>query len=155
VDTDEFQPLDPRVRTVWLLGEALPFALLGLIGGTVVAIAGIPGLGAALAAMMLSVASAVALMVSARYRRWRWAAQPDSLELRHGVIRRTESSVPFRRLQQIDIVQGPIERMLGIATFVLRTAAATSDGRIPGIPLVSAETIRATLLRRAGRDDAV
>ncbi len=155
METAEFQPLDPRVRTVWLLGEALPFAVLGLVGGLVVAFAGIPALGVALAAMLLSVAAVASLMVSARYRRWQWAARPESLELRHGVIRRVESSVPFGRLQQIDIVQGPIERMLGIATFVIRTAAATSDGRIPGIPLTSAETIRATLLRRAGRDDAV
>ncbi len=143
------------MRTVWLVGEALPFALLGLIGGVVVAFAGIPNLGIALAAMLLAVAAAVAFLVSARYQRWRWAALPESLELRHGIVRRTESSVPFHRLQQIDIVQGPIERALGIATFVIRTAAATSDGRIPGIPLASAESIRATLLHQAGRDDAV
>lgn len=149
------QLLDPRVRTVWLVGQALPLAVLGVIGGVAIAITGIPPLGFFVAVACLALAAGAAFFVDARFRRWSWWMTAESLELRHGVIRRTESSVPFRRIQQIDIVQGPIERWLGIATLKIRTASAFSDGTIPGIPLEGAEAVRATLLRRAGRDDAV
>lgn len=152
---DGFEALDPRVRTVWLVGQALPLAAFGVVGGVALALADVPTLAAAIAAVGVVGAAVVAVLVRARYRRWRWAAAADSLELRHGIITRVESSVPFHRIQQIDIVQGPIERVLGIATLVIRTAAATSDGQIPGIPLASAESVRAALLHRAGRDDAV
>jgi membrane protein YdbS with pleckstrin-like domain len=149
------QRLDARIRTVWLLGQALPIAVLGVIGGLAIAATGIPPLGLLVAVACLALAAGVAVFVDARFRRWSWWMTAESLELRHGVIRRTESSVPFRRIQQIDIVQGPIERWLDIATLAIRTAAATSDGTIPGIPLEDAEGVRAKLLTRAGRDDAV
>lgn len=155
MEPTDFQTLDPRVRTLWLLGQAVPFGVAGLIGAGVLVATDLPLLGLACGVVGIAAMLVMALLVAARYRRWQWSARRHSLELRHGVVRRTESSVPFPRLQQIDIVQGPLERWLGIASLVVRTAAATSDSRIPGIPLEAAERVRASLLERAGNDDAV
>jgi membrane protein YdbS with pleckstrin-like domain len=151
-----FQELDPRVRVLWTIGSAGSVLLvavvatvtLAILGSTAALVGSIAGAGAALAL------GAVAWARLA-WKRWRWAAGSHALELRHGVVILRESLVPYHRLQQIDVVRGPLERLLGLATLTLRTAAATSDARIPGIDAVSADEVRRLLLERAGRDDAV
>lgn len=89
------------------------------------------------------------------YRYWSWVTTEDAVEIRHGVINRHVSVVPYHRIQQIDIDRDPIERMLGIATLVLRSAAATTDAKIPGIALDDCDAFRRALLARTGSDDAV
>ena len=150
------QQLDPRVRVLWTIGSSGPVLLLALVGTVALAISG------AVAALVLATAglgAALALGAAAwarlAWRRWQWAAGSQALELRHGVVIARESVVPYHRLQQIDVVRGPVERLLGLATLTLRTAAATSDATIPGIDSESVEDVRRILLERAGRDDAV
>ena len=41
-------------------------------------------------------------------------------------------------MQFLDVTAGPIDRWFGLATVQLHTAAATSDARIPGLPLAEA-----------------
>ena len=147
--------LDPRVRTVWALGSLVPAALVAAAG----VVAGLLTDTTALvvAGVALGVALAVAGTVGAglAWRRWRWSAWPDALELRHGVIVQHASLVPYHRIQQIDVERGPLERALGLAHLVLRTASATSDASLPGIPAEDADDLRRHLLARAGIDDAV
>lgn len=151
-----FQRLDPRVRVLWTIGSAGPVLLLAVVVTVVLAIRGVVGLlvGASAAAGVALALGAVAWARLA-WTRWRWAAGPRALELHHGVVIVRESVVPYHRLQQIDVVRGPLERLLGLATLTMRTAAATSDARIPGIDAASADEVRRILLERAGRDDAV
>jgi len=102
-------------------------------------------------------AGVIASIVWARlaWAHWSWSVFDDALELRHGVVSRSASLVPFHRIQQIDLHRDPIERALGLSTLVLRTAAATSDAKLPGIDAEHAEGLRRRLLARAGLDDAV
>ncbi len=150
----DYQALDPRVRTVWLVGGVGSLFVAGVAGAAALAFLDAAPVGLLLLVGCVVVAGASAALIELRFRRWRWAAGDGALELRHGVVRRVHSSVPYHRIQQIDVAQGPIEQWLGLATLVLRTAAATSDGAIPGIPFESADELRKNLLRRAGRDDA-
>ena len=148
--------LDPRVRKVWGAGAALATLLPGLAGTIVLAGVGAPGalIGVAVVATVVLLIGAVTwsqLAVS----RWWWRAWPDALELHHGVAVVHESLVPYHRIQQIDVVRDPLERLLGLATLVLRTAAATTDAKVPGIPVEDAESVRQALLERAHVDDAV
>jgi len=41
--------------------------------------------------------------------------------------------VPYGRMQLVDVTAGAIERIFGLATIKLHTAAATTDARIPGL----------------------
>jgi len=91
--------------------------------------------------------------VAAAYRSWRYRFGPDALHLEHGVFWRASSSMPYHRLQQVDVAQGPVERWLGMATVQLRSAAATTDAVIPGIAADDVDRIRQLLLQRAGGDD--
>lgn len=147
--------LDPRQRTVWVVaGVTKPLVL-----GAVCLAAGIAGGDRWLlwAGVGVGVAGSVLATVWAwlRWRSWRWSAWPDALEVRHGVLYQNASLVPYHRIQQIDVARGPLERLLGLSCLVLRTASATSDGMIPGIPAERADELRRLLLERAGLDDAV
>jgi membrane protein YdbS with pleckstrin-like domain len=93
--------------------------------------------------------------VRAAYRRWRFQFDDDHLELRYGVLWRRTSSLPYHRLQQVDEAQGPLERWLGMARVQLRSAAATTDASIPGIPAGDVAEIRRLLMQSAGRSDGI
>lgn len=89
------------------------------------------------------------------HRRWSYRLGADALEIRRGVLVHRQSSVPYRRVQQVDLSRGPLDRLLGLTSADLTTAAATTDGSIPGLAPSDAEHFRRRVLERAGRDDAV
>jgi membrane protein YdbS with pleckstrin-like domain len=149
------QRLHPRTRIRWAVTPAIVFAVVGIVALVVglqrdrtwlVAVGVAVGLGG----VLYSVAWA-----RLEWSRWSWTVFDDALELRHGVVNRSASLVPFHRIQQIDLHRDPVERALGLSTLVLRTAAATSDAKLPGIDAERAEGLRHRLLARAGLDDAV
>jgi membrane protein YdbS with pleckstrin-like domain len=91
----------------------------------------------------------------ARYRRWRYELAEDALELRHGIVERVHSAIPYYRVQYVDVTQGPLERAVGLAKLKVHTAAASSDATIPGIAAGDAESLRQVILARTGAGDAV
>jgi membrane protein YdbS with pleckstrin-like domain len=91
----------------------------------------------------------VQLYPPARYRRWRWRLGELALELRRGVVVRRSDAVPYFRIQQIDVEQGPLDRLLGLSTLQVTTAAASGSVQLPGLPADDAPRIRHELLTRA------
>ena len=89
------------------------------------------------------------------YRYWAYAVDEGALLLRHGVVFRSESAIPYFRVQHVDIERGPIERACGLSRLVVRTASATTDATIPGLSERDAVELRGLILERAGRGDAV
>jgi len=153
--------LDRRIVVVWTVQTAAFFLVLAAIVlvvdvGSRLAGAdppGPPGLAAGLVAL------AGGLLAwwypRADYRHWRYEVAEDALELRHGVLRRVHSAIPYFRVQHIDVTQGPVERMVGLSRLVVHTASAGTDATIPGIAAGDAEGLRRLILARAGTGDAV
>lgn len=77
-----------------------------------------------------------------RYRSWGYAERAEDLVVRRGLLFRRLSVVPYGRMQFIDVTAGPVDRLLGIATVQLHTAAAATDARIPGLLQRDAEELR-------------
>jgi membrane protein YdbS with pleckstrin-like domain len=75
-------------------------------------------------------------------RSWGYAERADDLLVRHGLLYRRLSIVPYGRMQFVDVTAGPLERMFGLATVQLHTAAAASDAKIPGLPPAEATRLR-------------
>ena len=111
--------------------------------------------------LVVSLALVVAAAVVAwwwpgvRYRHWRYRLGPDALELSYGPIVRTESVIPYFRVQHVDTSQGPIERRLRLANLEVHTASAATDATLPGLAVGDADEIRRRVLERAGAGDAV
>ena len=144
------ESLHPRIRLLWALRAVLVAAGLGAVlvavdrlafplGTTLVA-------GVAVVAAVLGVVHAVL-----RYRVWRFEVGDDSLYLVRGVLTRTDTSVPFVRVQHVDTRRGPLERAAGLSSVVVYTAGSRgADITIPGL-----RPARATDLRERLRDLAV
>jgi uncharacterized protein len=100
--------------------------------------------GLALGAVWLVVALAVvrSVLIVRAVRSWGYAERPEDLLVRHGVLIRRLSIVPYARMQFVDVTAGPLQRAFGLATVVLHTAAAASDARIPGLPGPEAARLR-------------
>ena len=77
-----------------------------------------------------------------RVRAWAYRERGDDLLVQRGVMISRLSVVPYGRMQFIDVVAGPLERLFGLATVRMHTAAAASDARIPGLEQAEAARLR-------------
>ncbi|MBV9292339.1 MAG: PH domain-containing protein [Frankiales bacterium] len=93
-------------------------------------------------AVGLVVTAVVLFMLRRRYTAWGYAERGDDLLVRRGVMLRRLSVVPYGRMQFIDVTAGPVDRIFGLATVQLHTAAAATDARIPGLQTDEAERLR-------------
>jgi hypothetical protein len=73
---------------------------------------------------------------------WGYAERERDLLVRHGLLIRRLSIVPYARMQFVDVTAGPLERAFGLATVQLHTASAASDARVPGLPPAEAARLR-------------
>ena len=81
-------------------------------------------------------------LMGRRVKAWGYSEREDDLIVRRGVMFRRVSVIPYGRMQFVDVTAGPFERLMGLATVQLHTAAAASDARIPGLPANEAERLR-------------
>jgi hypothetical protein len=101
------------------------------------------GLWRVLAIAAVLVAGVVAgFVVQRRFNAWGYAERADDLLVKRGVLFSRLSVVPYGRMQFIDVTASPFERIFGIATVRMHTAAAASDARIPGLVKAEAERLR-------------
>ena len=85
-----------------------------------------------------------------RTRALGYALESNHLMARRGIVFRSMSSMPYGRIQYVDVDSGPLERMCGVARLTVRTAGTTTGTMVLfGIPLNVAEELRAHLVRRA------
>ena len=73
---------------------------------------------------------------------WGYAERERDLLVRRGLLIRRLSIVPYARMQFVDVTAGSLERLFGLATVQLHTAAAASDARVPGLPPEEASRLR-------------
>jgi hypothetical protein len=90
-----------------------------------------------------------------RVRSIGYALRQDDLLFRRGILFQRFVSVPYGRMQLVDINRGPLARWLGLSELKFVTAAAATGVVIPGLPEADAEELRDTLValaesRRAG-----
>ncbi|MFD0821567.1 PH domain-containing protein, partial [Micromonospora zhanjiangensis] len=137
-------PLEPWPATVrwqavstdliWVELLRLAGVLLVLLGGAGVAwaLTGYGLFGLVLGLGVLFGGWRVWVIVRA-VRAWGYAERDHDLLVRHGLLVRRLSIVPYARMQFVDVSAGPLERAFDLATVQLHTAAAASDARVPGL----------------------
>lgn len=71
---------------------------------------------------------------TARYNARGYQISRDRLRVVRGIMWRSDTIVPFGRVQHIDVDQGPVERALDIATMTLHTAGShNASVSLPGL----------------------
>ena len=152
--------LDPKVKIVWRINDAIwltlmflcvfvPFAVVAA-GGEQVAV-----VGAVITLVVYALALVLWLVVlpPIRFSRWRYELSDDYLDIARGIVWRKRFVIPFIRVQNTDTRQGPILRMFGLASVTVATAAGEHE--IPGLAFDVAEQLRdrAAELARLARED--
>ena len=157
------EKLNPRIKAVWRISDALMLTAAWLILVSPGAIALLVDASEAYWAepyvLACTVLYAVLLIVflfavtPLRYIRWHYELRPDFLELKYGIIWRKHIVVPFIRVQNTDTKQGPILRAFGLASVTVSTAAGSME--IPGLLTAQADDVRdrAAEFARLARED--
>ncbi len=109
----------------------------------------------ALPALVLVIMITVTAFVPRRVRAIGYQLRADDLLFRRGLLFQRFVSVPYGRMQLVDINRGPLARALGLSDLHFVTAAASSGVAIPGLTVEDAEKLRDHLVevaetRRAG-----
>lgn len=126
------------IGSIFLLGFFIfSWPLIGLIGlaaeGTISIVWSI---------VFLIFATAVIFLIplpwaQLSYKNFRYQIGDDTIVIERGVIWKRHVSIPFQRIQNVDIIRGPVARMLGLSDLQIQTAGmsgvAVVEGRIPGI----------------------
>jgi membrane protein YdbS with pleckstrin-like domain len=141
-----WRPVSPRLRTARLTVLAAVVAPV-LVVAVLVAVLAWTWAWVAVG-MVVIAAGAVARVVTRQVSAITWAEAPEELVVRRGRLYRSMVSVPYGRLQYVDVQSGPLARRLGMATVELHTASPASGGRIPGLPTAEAEALRERLAAR-------
>ncbi len=148
-------PLERRVLLLWRIRAGASVGLAALVVGAIVGVAVTVWAGVAATVVVLGVMGGAAWWWTALvWRAWRFEIGAHALHLRHGVVTRRASTIPFHRVQHIDLEAGPLERRLRLTTLILRTASASSDSQVPGIDAEDAVALRARILDLVGTGDA-
>lgn len=139
-DTVVWRPVSRKLIVVELIQFAFGLAFLGLA----VLIADLFGwpYTAVTSWVLLAYALLRGIAIVRAVLVWGYAERERDLLVRHGLLIRRLSIVPYARMQFVDVTAGPIERAFGLATVQLHTAAAASDARIPGLPPAEAARLR-------------
>lgn len=142
-----------------------PLYLAKGLGGSVRGIAGLyAGLGylvisgewelAIFAAIAFAVFGAVAAIIY--WRRFEYRVGQNEIRIDSGILNRRHRSIPFERIQDADISQGPLDRLLGIAQVKFETGGGSAgpnaeEGVLKAITLRRAHELRELIrARRAG-----
>ena len=78
------------------------------------------------------------------YRRFRFRITNESIAVKAGILRITQTDVRWERVRAVNLERGPIERIFGLAQISLDTAgSAAAEVQVPAIKLQLAELLRA------------
>jgi uncharacterized protein len=141
VEPEEWRTPSRQLLTLRRLEVGVPALLLATALVVVGALAG-SDVAFVFAGVCLGVGALVWSFVHRRYNSWGYAERADDLLVRRGVMFARLSVVPYGRMQFIDVTAGPLERIFGLATVRLHTAAAATDARIPGLAQAEAARLR-------------
>ena len=125
------------------LGAAIKGAWGAVLGGLFFVAQGRAWIAAVLfgAVLLLSLGSIVA-----RYLSFSFRVEEDEIDLASGILSRNQRSIPFDRIQDVNIEQGILHRIVGLARVKLETGASAAsneeDGVIDSIALARADDLR-------------
>ena len=90
------------------------------------------------------------------YRFYRYELRGDGFRKEHGVIYKKYVSIPYARIQNVDIHRGILARLLGLSDLNIQTAGSSyggriknAEGRLPGLSKEIAEQLRDELISKA------
>ena len=156
--SEGLDPVDPAYGHVLRITTALNMLPLA-IGATVFDLLVMPQIGGPTGlvsvAAWLFAAIAIVTFPARRVSRWGYKIGEGQLRVARGWLFRTDTIVPFVRVQHIDVGQGPVERWFGLSHLVVHTSGThNSTVTLPGLHADLAAAMRETIRRHIQTDFA-
>ena len=150
-----WQLLPPRARTLFMLTDALVFAVIAAFASSIVSQAADLGSPWQFAVLGLAAGALVGVVTGTRrQRRTQWLLDGDGFALARGHWWRRETRIPASRVQHLDLKHGPLERRWKLATLVIHTAGSKMSAvSVSGLDAADAERLRDRLGRQLDHDD--
>ncbi len=89
------------------------------------------------------------------YHFYKFELTDGEYKAERGIIWKRYISIPYGRIQNVDIYRGLLSRMLGLSDLDIQTAgyssaaSGASEGKLPGLGTQEAEEVRAVLIEKA------
>ena len=137
-----FKPISMKLITVRILGLLVWTVVLALAIGV---FAGAMMFTQGVSWFWLLEIVPIGLLV---WQAWGFAESERDLFLRRGIMFKKMWAIPYGRMQFVDVQQGPIDRIFGIAQVSMKTASMESAASIPGLDRDEADRLRKILTAR-------
>lgn len=158
IDDDRLRPVEQAYVHVLRIGWATLLIPLLIIAAVldVQALIQKTGFGGFATGLMTTlVLLAIFVTAPRQHARMAYALGGDYLRVVRGFLFFTDTVVPFVRVQHIDVGQGPVERIFGLARVVVHTAGThNSIVTLPGLSRADADMMRETIRRHIVTDFA-
>jgi putative membrane protein len=146
-EPSKLHPLSILYRTVRQLGRISFIVFIFFFGGT--------GATDEFSALVIGgfavVVGFVAVLIwqVAYYQRFEYEITGDTFDIRSGVISRRNREIPLRRVQNVDVTENVIHRLLGIARVNIETAGGnSSEANLRYVDVERAKEIQRDVRRR-------
>ncbi len=155
-ESDGLTRVDPGYRWVLTIRSALiGLALLVGAGAADFALSQATAMpqGTVVGPVALVVLYLISALPGRRWRRLGYDMSEDRLRVARGFMWRTDTIVPFGRIQHIDVDQGLLDRGFDLATLVLHTAGThNSTVSLPGLSETNAAAMREAIRAHIKRE---
>jgi membrane protein YdbS with pleckstrin-like domain len=154
LNVGDWRRVSPKYVVVVIVGTIVGGVVAAAIATFLWLVAGVTLAWIALGVIVI--VTVISLVIAPRRARSiGYLEREDDLLFRRGIMFQRFVSVPYGRMQLIDITRGPVGRILGLADLKFVTAAASTGVVIPGLPDADAAELRDRLVelaesRRAG-----
>lgn len=152
-DDSALTPLSPRYRNLLRVQGGL--ASLPLVIGALVleAAADAVPTGVFIGPVLLVAAYLIARAPLRRFSARGFQMGADRLRVVRGLWMRSDTVVPFGRIQHIDVTRGPLERVFCLSTLVVHTAGThNASVALPGLAAADAAAMREAIRTHIRRD---
>lgn len=138
-------------KTLWFIGWAITF-VLGLALWVILQ-ATITKLIFSLCVVgWLILMVPILLWIPAFYRSLEYIIDSDAVKMKKGVFWRKRITVPYPKITNVDVTQGPVQRMLNIGTIHVQTAGAGStqgaQAELTLLGVMDLEGLKDTIMER-------
>ncbi len=140
-----------RLHPLSLVMKVISFVPQLLFGSIAAMVSIDDNMGRLFVGLALLVATCIfAVIAWLRWRKFTYEIAPNEVRIQSGIISKNNRSIPYERIQDVNIEQKLIARLLGLATVKLETGSAGNgdDGELNAVKLARAEELRDTIKAR-------
>lgn len=145
----KLHPNHLKMTRVVIALYAVPF----VIGAIVLELMRVAFFGVFIVPALLLFAILILRFALRRYTARGYDMSGDRLRVVRGIMFHSDTVVPFGRIQHIDVDQGPLQRVYGLATLTVHTAGThNSSVQLPGLKHERATEMREEIRRHIKRE---